>query len=233
MLFFVAALFVKRHRLFLIFCGVLLYVTSTYYIGNKLVTILEKPYNVPLKETKTDAVVILGGGHYKGSSNLPLEEGSFKRLMYGIMIAKKRNLPIIYAGADYEIEAARLSIEELNRTLDLNLTTPPDGKLVPRFSVLYTKNALTTKQNAEQTARLFAEQNITAPKIYLVTSATHMKRAAALFEKYRMQVVPAATDFKTRSDSCYCFYYPSTAGLRLTNIALHEILGSLRDRLKE
>ncbi len=230
LLFFIAALLVKRYRILFVSLALLFYLASTYYVGNKLVRKLEQPYNKPLQETPVNGVVVLGGGHYKGSSNLPLEEGSFKRLVYGIMIAKKHHLPIIYAGADYEIDATQESIKEMNEALDLNLTT--QNHIFPKFSILYTENALNTQQNAQKSYQLFADQNITHPKIYLVTSATHMRRAKALFESYGMEVIPAATDFKTRSDSCYCFYYPTTSGLRLTNIAVHELLGSLRDQVK-
>ena len=204
----------------------------TYYIANKVLFTLEHPYNKPLKQAQVNGVVVLGGGHYKGSSNLPLEEQSFKRLMYAIMIAKKQNLPIIYAGADYEIDAAKITIKELNDTLRLNLRTPQTTGIDKNFSIRYTQNSHNTEQNARETFNLFHTSNIDTPKIYLVTSATHMKRAKALFESYGMQVVPAATDFKTRNDSCYCFYYPTESGLRLNNIAIHEFLGILRDNIK-
>ncbi len=231
LLFFLAAILVKKYRLFFFLFSILFYLLSTYYIGNKLITPLEKPYNIPLEETKVDGVVILGGGHYKGSSNLPLAESAFKRLMYGIMIAKKRNLPIIYAGAGNELESAQLCIDELNDSFDLNLTANKD-KLLSSFSIVYTHDALNTQQNAEKTAKIFYEHNITKPKIYLVTSATHMRRAKALFQEYNMKVVPAATDFKSRSDSCYCFYYPTINGLYINNIVIHETLGRIRDILK-
>jgi len=231
--FLIAALFIKRAKVFLTISALLLYLCSTYYIGNKLVTILERPYNVPLKETKVNGVVVLGGGHYKGSQNLPLEEGSFKRLMYGIMVARKFDLPIIFTGTTFEIEAVQESIRELNNNLALHLERSSSGKITPHFSIIYTGNTLTTRENADKTTQLFKTQHITAPKIYLVTSATHMRRAKALFEKQGVQVIPAATDFKTRSDFNYRFLYPSEGGLRLTNIALHEMLGSLRDYLKE
>ena len=223
---------VKRYRLFFLLAALFFYATSIYYTGNKLVTALEKPYNVPLKVTKVDGVVVLGAGFYKGSANLPLEESSFKRFMYGVMISKKYNLPLIYAGATNEKEAAQLTTQELNNMLDLNLSTPKDGKLHRNFSILYTKKSSNTYENAAETYALFQEQNITKPKIYLVTSASHMKRAQALFESFGIKVVPAATDFKTRSDSCYCFYYPTSKGLQLNDIAIHEILGSLRDKVK-
>ncbi len=231
-LFFVAALLVRKYRPFFLIAALLFYLTSIYYTGNKMVHALEKPYNIPLQEANVDGVVVLGAGYYKGSSNLPLEESSFKRFMYGIMIAKKRQLPIIYAGAFNEREAAQLTTQELNDTLDLNLTTPKDGKLRKKFAIYYTKNSANTAQNAAETYALFHEQGIAHPKIYLVTSASHMHRAKPLFEAYGIEVVPAATDFKTRSDSCYCFYYPTSKGLQLNDIAVHEILGYLRDTLK-
>ncbi len=222
----------KRYRIIFGTVTILFYLLSTYWIGNILVSKIEKPYNVPLKEAKVDGVIVLGGGHYKGSANLPLEAGAFKRLIYATMIAKKHNLPLIFAGADYELVATRECIKELNATLDLNLSNISNERIVNKFSITYTLNSINTIQNAMRAYDLFAQNGISHPKIYLVTSAFHMKRASGIFEDFKFDIIPAATDFRTRSDFCYCFYFPSISGLQLTNIAIHEMLGSLRDHLK-
>jgi len=212
--------------------AILFYLSSIYAVGNYLVSKIEEPYNIALENTKADGVIVLGGGHYKGSSNLPLEPGAFKRLVYAIMIAKKRNLPLIFAGADYELIATQDCIKEFNKNLDLNLTNISNDKIYNKFSITYTLNSANTIQNAMRAYDLFAKNGIKKPKIYLVTSAFHMYRARRIFEDFNFTTIPAATDFRTRSDSCYCFYYPSVNGLELTNMAIHEGLGSLRDYIK-
>ncbi len=228
----VASFYAKRFRILFLISAILFYLSSIYAVGNFLVSKIEEPYNIPLENTKADGVIVLGGGHYKGSINLPLEPGAFKRLVYAIMIAKKRNLPLVFAGADYELIATQDCIKEFNKNLDLNLTNISNDKIYNKFSVTYTLNSKNTIQNAMRAYDLFAKNGIKKPKIYLVTSAFHMYRARRIFEDFNFTTIPAATDFRTRSDSCYCFYYPSTNGLELTNMAIHEGLGSLRDHIK-
>ena len=47
-------------------------------------------------------MVILGGGNVKGSANLPLSDEAYKRAMWGIMVAKSHNLPVLFSGAGIE-----------------------------------------------------------------------------------------------------------------------------------
>ena len=64
-----------------------------------LLSPLENPYNKPLSFCKdVDGVVVLGGGKTKGANNLPLSADAFKRAIYGLMIAKKEKLPLIFTG---------------------------------------------------------------------------------------------------------------------------------------
>jgi uncharacterized SAM-binding protein YcdF (DUF218 family) len=232
LLFFATAIYAKKYKKFFLVTASIFYALSTYFVGNILVKPIETPYNTPLVEEKVDGVVVLGGGHYPGSANLAVGEGSFKRVVYAIMLSKKYDLPLIFAGADEELKAAKSTISELNHTLDLNLSNHSNDRIEDHFSIIYTKNSANTIQNAMRSIDFFKSAHIENPKIYLVTSATHMKRAKAVFEDFEFTVIPAATDFKTRSDSCYCFYYPSIEGLSLSYHAMHEALGSFRDYIK-
>lgn len=232
LLFFVVAIYAKKYRIFFLAVASIFYALSTYFVGNLLVKPIVSKYNVPLVETKVDAVVVLGGGHYPGSANLTVSEGSFKRVVYAIMLSKKYDLPLIFAGADEELKATKSTIGELNDFLDLNLTNYSNSKIEHSFSITYTQNSANTIQNAMRSIDLFNSVNIENPKIYLVTSASHIKRAKAIFEDFNFTVIPAATDFRTRDDFCWCFYYPTVEGLSLSYQAIHELLGTFRDYLK-
>ncbi len=58
----------------------------------------------------------------------------------------------------------------------------------------------------------------------LVTSATHMKRAVALFEFYGLSPVPAPTYFRVKESGAYSLV-PSVRSLEKSEAALHEYLG--------
>ena len=121
LLFFLTAWYARKYRKFFLFLGVLFYLFSTYYVGNLLVRPIENRYNKPLQKEKTDAIVLLGAGAYTGSSNLPVAEGSFKRLVYAVMLSRKYGLPIIFSGANNEITATRESLHEMEEGIGFSL----------------------------------------------------------------------------------------------------------------
>ncbi len=68
----------------------------------------------------------------------------------------------------------------------------------------------------------------------LVTSASHMPRAMALFAKQRMHPVPAPTGFKVSDGERKQFesYVPSSSALFLTRTGIYERLGILWSRIR-
>ncbi len=230
-LFFLAALFARRFRGFFLTIAALFYLLSTQFVGNLLLAPLEKPWNHPLREAKVDAVIVLGSGHYKGSANLPLSQSGTKRLLYGLELAKKRNLPLIFSGAGEETLAAEATARELNENLGLDLKIATDQNLSRRFILYLEARALSTAQNAALAKTFFDRNGIEHPALYLVTSASHMYRAKRTFEKEGFTVVPAATDFRITDEFCYCFFFPSLDGLALNGTALYEYLALLKSQL--
>jgi uncharacterized SAM-binding protein YcdF (DUF218 family) len=201
---------------------------STKYIGSLLLYPFEHDYDYPLVEKKVDAIVILSGGYNGKRDNLPLSSSAFKRAMYGIMIAKKRDLPIIFSGAgkrEYtESDAMRTTVKQLNKSLDLNLNETSTIEK-NNFSISYEDNSLDTFENAALTKALFKQSDINNPKIYLVTSAFHMRRSEKLYKYFGFDVTTAATDFKTAHHHSINSYLPSMGGLMMTYYALHEYAG--------
>jgi uncharacterized SAM-binding protein YcdF (DUF218 family) len=80
-------------------------------------------------------------------------------------------------------------------------------------------------------------------RVILVTSALHMPRSVALFEKQGIQVIPAPADFTITVDNwrqlsqnnlagLIVDLLPNTSNLSLTSNALKEYLGWLAYRLR-
>ena len=63
--------------------------------------------------------------------------------------------------------------------------------------------------------------------VILVTSAMHMRRAAAVFEKQGFRVHPAPTDFAASTEGAWSVmsFFPSAHHLYLTTRAVHEYFG--------
>ncbi len=222
------AVFYKKSRVPIVVVAISLYLLSTKYIGNALLVPFEKDYYQVQKSDAIDAVIILSGGHDNASKNLPLTNGAFKRAIYGVMLAKKENLPIIFSGAGRKVynesDAMKDTVFQLNEYLDINLQH--SQKIIPNsFTISYENSSLDTYENASFTKELFSKSDIKNPKIYLVTSAFHMKRAKKLYEYFGFDVIPAATDFRTTNEHTFSSYIPSITGLTLSYFALHEYAG--------
>lgn len=98
-----------------------------------------------------------------------------------------------------------------------------------------------TYENAVLTRELLAEKGIS--EIVLVTSAVHMPRSVALFEKQGFNVTPAPTDYRSTdadwlllktADPLTHFYHflPNSENLQLTSWAMKEYMGLFIYRLR-
>ncbi|MDD2383387.1 MAG: YdcF family protein [Sulfurospirillaceae bacterium] len=202
-----------------------------------LLTPLEKPYNVPLHVSSVNAVIVLGGGHTQGSANLPLSDEANKRALWGMMIAKKYNLPLLFSGGGFNPNYSE-SDAFLDTTKDLatylSLDMPLSTRLsIKKFSVFIENKSLDTYENAKLSQRLFEEEGITHPTIYLVTSAYHMQRSLTLYEHFGFHVIPAATAFKISTHEKDLWdYLPNIWAFEKSYTALHEYIGLLSLKLK-
>jgi len=226
----VAAFYAKRFRKTFLLLGLLFYLLSTNYVGTKLIEPLEHRYPpFDQLDQKADAVVVLGGGNNLGVPNLPLDPGAFKRFLYGLMLAKKYNLPLIYSGGFKDADAAEATAGEIAESLGIAIETPTTFQ--HRFVLYFERRSRDTYQNALFTKRMLNTFGMQNPKLILVTSAFHMPRAKLLFDKVGLDTRPAPTDYKAASLVHFRFF-PSIKGLKLTYFAMHEYVGYLRYLLK-
>ncbi|VVE35981.1 YdcF family protein [Pandoraea nosoerga] len=168
------------------------------------------------------AVVILGGGMSVGSpefgrgggdgrdTGYDLSDITLARLRYGLFLARHAALPVLVSGGSPSgkpVEArsmARVAAEEFG--------TP----------VRWTEGqSLNTAQNAIFSARMLANVGVT--RIYLVTSAWHMRRARDQFERAGLTVVPAPCCNAAALDpEAIPGWWPTIDGLRDTRRAMRE-----------
>lgn len=224
----IAAYFAKRFKIIFLSAALIFWIFSLEVVGNFFVTQLEKPYNHAfITEDNIDAVVMLGGGSRHGSANFPIVEGAFKRFTYGMMLGKKENLPVVHSGKGLknhnESDVAIDCANEFEQFLDFKI--PLTQRIGKKFSLILENESLDTYQNAAFSKGLFEKNKIENPKVYLVTSAAHMKRAEILFKHFGFTVFPAATDFRSSNELTINAYLPSVGGFTLSYIALHEFFG--------
>ena len=112
---------------------------------------------------------------------------------------------------------------------------------VPEQAIWLEDQSQNTYENALYCAQLLKAKNI--DRVILVTSAIHMPRSVALFEKQGIQVIPAPADFTVTQagwddlthgtlESQLINLLPSVGNLSLTTNALKEYLGILVYRIE-
>jgi len=87
-----------------------------------------------------------------------------------------------------------------------------------------------TLENARLSYPLLAQAGVR--RIYLVTHAWHLPRAAMAFRAAGFEVVPAPTAFTTRYRTDLLTFVPNADALRDSRWFMHEMIGMLWYRLK-
>lgn len=172
---------------------------------------------------KADFIVCLGGGMEPGQrepTGIHLTVGGADRLTTALALAVRRQAPALVLGGGGSrrggktIAQADAIAAELTRIAPLPVETLSLGLCAD------------THDEAVKAAALAQQRGW--KKVLLVTSASHMPRAAATFAKTGLQVVAVPCSYESsfnRSDEIRWFHLPHTGGLSLYSAWLHEVLG--------
>jgi uncharacterized SAM-binding protein YcdF (DUF218 family) len=204
--------------------ALLIYVFSTCVFSNLLVIPLENRYAPLMSRPDAAAIVVLGGGYNDTSPEYgnvgALTPTSEKRAIYGLELAKRYELPLVFTGGkDYSSKKEGSEAEAAAHLW---------------FSLGVDKNRITLETASKDTkanATGVAAMKGTGPFI-LVTSAFHMPRAMITFRKAGMRVIAAPTDYRAKySPLSWADFFPDTSRLEVSRLALHEYIGLFYYRL--
>jgi uncharacterized SAM-binding protein YcdF (DUF218 family) len=111
---------------------------------------------------------------------------------------------------------------------------------VPRQAMILESKSLNTYENAIYTKEILKQRNI--KNILLVTSATHMPRSLAIFQKQGIKAIPAPADIlisdrnliesQFSAESRILSFIPNSEHLDLTTQAIKEYIGIFIYRLR-
>lgn len=189
---------------------------------------LEKEYP-PLEAGKmpaADVIVILGGGMQR-NIKFPYAEmlSSADRVWHAARLYHAGRAPVVIpSGEGEELSAVPL-------LLDLG---------VPRQAIRVESKARNTEENALLVEKLVKGLAVTekrrSPRVLLVTSAWHMRRALQNFGQTGLEVIPAATDheamvIQAEGLNGWCFL-PSAEMFYRNSMMFKEYLGFSLYRLK-
>ena len=169
---------------------------------------------------EADAIVVLGGGMGANTNATPYAEMWFgaDRVWHAARLYKAGKAPLVIPTGSGERESS------LPLLLDLG---------VPRGDIRIEDAARNTEENARNIAKMLAEKagGGRRPKILLVTSAWHMRRALLMFSRYapELDVLPAATDYEAtvrfRGGFRVNHFLPSSEALYYNSCFFKEWLG--------
>jgi len=170
------------------------------------------------------AIVVLGAGVHEREPHLPatvrLGSTSLARAIEGIRLARTypKALLIFTGGRITNGPASSQAMADLARDFGI-----PDTRIV----------AFTSPASTAEEAQRTAEDLEPNADILLVTSALHLPRAAALFEREGLKVTPAPSDY--RSDSSppsFLDFLPSSGTWENWQRLFHELYGRTWARLR-
>lgn len=217
---------------------VILWVGGNRWVSSSLTRSLETRYLPPEVFPAVEMIVVLGGGT---ESNAPPRQGveingAGDRMLQAARLYREGVAPkILLSGGNITWLGNRPSTpaEEMQEIL-LFMGVPQDAL------VLQTESQ-NTYEDALYSAEILRSEGI--ERIVLVTSAAHMPRSAALFEKQGIEVIPAPADFSVPDYAWQELWHgsfgsklinliPNTGALSQTTSSLKEYIGLLVYRLR-
>jgi len=211
----------KRARQFFLFAFLWISILSYSPFSSLLLSPLESAYSkIELTDTHPHYIHVLGCGHTT-NPRLPLSSEislvSLARLNEGVSLYKRfSNMKLIFSGYG---GGDPISNARKNAQMAIALGVNPADIIL-----------LETPQDTQEEA-IASKKVVGNQPLILVTSASHMVRASALFRKAGIELIPAPTDFQIKANDGL-LQFPSSSGLERSEAAFHEYLGLAWGRLK-
>jgi uncharacterized SAM-binding protein YcdF (DUF218 family) len=219
----------RRSRAWLVAALALLYISSIELVGGRLVIWIESFYpSRPVERVeRADAIVVLGGmfGPPSPAGHVVNLNDSSERLDAGIALHRAERAPqLVFTGARGPSGAGSYSQGVVCQDIALRA-----GVLAS--AVIVTRDVTNTADEANAIAELMREKGWR--RVILVTSGSHMPRAAWLFERSGVVIDPFPVDFRFAAAEGFSIFdfIPNGASLSNTESVLREVYGNIYYRI--
>ena len=168
----------------------LLFIFSNSWVANSLQRAVEQQYLPPASLSPADAIVVLGGGTESAAPPRTSVEvnGAGDRVIAGVRLYREAAAPyVVLSGGNITWVSSRPS------TPASEMAELMEFMGVPADALVLQGESQNTHEDAVYSAELLKERQ--AKTIILVTSALHMPRSVALFEKQGFEVIPYPVDY--------------------------------------
>lgn len=217
---------VFRRRVLIWLSFAILWISSTPLISSSLMRSAEgwAERSIAADVANADAIVVLGGRRVIAPGPSATSEwNDSNRFFGGVELFHSGKAPLlVFTGAPHSWEPnSRLEGDILKEYAT--------GMGVPDERIITTGRVLNTAEEAAAVSALLRIRQANSPHILLVTSAFHMPRARALFERAGLIVTPFPVDFQVSAVSRLDVldFLPHPKALYQTQTAIREAYGRL------
>ena len=206
----------------------ILLIGSNGFIINQLQSIYEIPQTTLDQKAHFPLAVVLGGGMIRPIQEDPtrinLAESSDRCMQAALLYKAGKINRILITGGNTSI--GNLKIDKSDETLSVKRLFIELG--IPADSILIETKSKNTRENAIYSKKIIDSLKINQPVLF-ITSAYHMRRAAACFEKEHIQIVPYSVDNKKKDTQMGILesIIPTEKELHKLSILIHEMFGYL------
>ncbi len=241
LLIFLAMIFWKKRKatfFFILIAFLLLFLGGNKYVAFSLAKSLEWKYIPAELPARANAIVILGGATESALYPRPEVElnSAADRLFHGAALYHEGKAPyVLLSGGDIDF----LTLSDISPAKDMASVMEMLG--VPEDALWLQGESQNTYEDALYSCKMLKEKE--AKTVILVTSAMHMPRSVAVFQKQGCDVIPSPTDFTITEAAWNNLWHsdfeefminlvPSYSNLSLTTKSLKEYIGWVTYRLK-
>lgn len=231
LLLIAALIFWKRQKLarwMVLLAFAIIFILGNRWVSMGLVRSLEQQYLPQEPYEQADVAVVLGGGTdpIQYPRMIPEVNGAGDRIIYGVKLYKDGlvdHLIVTGATADWQGTFATTPAQDMSTLLQL--------MGVPADAIIEEDDSLNTFEDAQFSAEIIQENGW--KKVILVTSALHMPRAARLFEKAGIEVIPAPVDYIITDQEWADLWTPSVENILINIMPTSACLKSTTSSMKE
>jgi len=217
----------KSNKRFLIGATLLLYLFSNAFIFHSINSAWEvKPINTAKFDTKYEVAIVLGGVASFDRNNQQIEFHANSGRILNI-------LPLYFSGKVEKILLSGGSGKLIPEETEASILAAYLIEIgVKEGDILIEEQSRNTYENALYSKQLLEEHNIHG-NLLLSTSAIHMNRAYACFQKAGMEVSPFSADQISYNRNYYfdTLFIPNTNVLQYWYQLIHEWIGMLSYQL--
>lgn len=212
----------KWRKTLLVVACILLYFFGNPYLANKVMKSWEQPPKnwCDLPSSKSLGIILTGVVNpLKSPKDRVYMNKGADRVLHTIELYRRDKIDSILISGNY----TRLTGEVFSEAQQLKHVLVNAG--VPDSIIFLEERSKNTYENALYSSGWITSNKLEKP-ILLITSAFHMNRAEACFEKQGIDVIPFPVDFYSRDSEFHpLMLLPSQASITTFSVLIHELVG--------